>query len=299
MVTKFLLDSGNPDEYRKIKQFLHEQGSELWGSTTNPSLIAKQLAGHQITMDEAFIKQKELVLQILDIVPGAVSSEVYADLTTPAEKMIVQGRQINAWHDRIYVKLPTTIEGMKARTILRKEGIAINNTLVFSPQQIFAICLHEKLVQQTYNLAKLQWPCFISPFLGRIDDIGEQGSDLLEQGMSIKRTYFTHDIAWLLSASIRSREHMRKTLEYQCELITAPLPIYAEWFSHREQGSDVEEVVGLKPLPQWKPSEELLAINDLDTFMQAIESKKLDIAHPLTNKGIEKFTTDWHSIIKG
>src|SRR5690349_17207707 len=126
-MTKFLLDSGDPAEYREIAQLAKEKGSELWGSTTNPSLIAKKLSGDKLTRQEAFALQKDLVMEILSIVPGAVSAEVYADTQTTARDMIEQGRDIASWHERIYVKLPTTLEGFKARTQLRKEGIAINN----------------------------------------------------------------------------------------------------------------------------------------------------------------------------
>ena len=128
-MTKFLLDSGNPDEYKEIAALLGEkarldsarQGSELWGSTTNPSLIAKKLAseGKKLTPQEAFKLQKDIVLQIIEIVPGAVSGEVYADQNTKAEDMVEQGRDISSWHPRVIVKLPTTLEGMKARLQLR------------------------------------------------------------------------------------------------------------------------------------------------------------------------------------
>src|SRR5579883_1423586 len=162
-MTKFLLDSGDPIEYREIVALAKEKGSELWGATTNPSLIAKKLAGKKITQEEALKMQKDLVMEILEIVPGAVSAEVYAEANTTAEQMIEQGKDIATWHERIYVKLPTTIEGFKARTALRKEGIAINNTLVFSQEQIYAICLHEKVIRETYNVGDKHWPSFISP----------------------------------------------------------------------------------------------------------------------------------------
>src|SRR5579863_1224599 len=174
-MTKFLLDSGDPIEYRQIALIAKGIGSQLWGATTNPSLIAKKLAGQKISTEEALKMQKSLVMEILSIVPGAVSAEVYADDTTTAAQMVEQGRDIATWHERIYVKLPTTIEGFKARTNLRFEGIPINNTLVFSQEQIYAICLHEKLVHEELPIINKLWPPFISPFLGRLDDQGEDG----------------------------------------------------------------------------------------------------------------------------
>src|SRR6266700_1817633 len=98
-MTKFLLDSGDPNEYREIAALAKEKGSELWGSTTNPSLIAKKLAGKKLTPIDAFKLQKELVEEILTIVPGAVSAEVYADAETSVDQMIEQGRDIATWHE--------------------------------------------------------------------------------------------------------------------------------------------------------------------------------------------------------
>lgn len=112
--TKFLLDSGDPDEYREIAKLAKDHGSELWGSTTNPTLIAKTILNKKFTQDEAFQLQKEIVLEIVRLLPGAVSAEVYADESTTADEMIAQGREIATWHQRVVVKLPTTLEGFKA-----------------------------------------------------------------------------------------------------------------------------------------------------------------------------------------
>ena len=158
------------------------------GGTTNPSLIAKKLAGEKVTQDEAFFKQKEIIFELLEIVPGAVSAEVYADMTTPAEAMVEQGREIAKWHERIHVKLPTTIEGFKARTVLRQLGIPTNNTLVFSQEQIFAICLHEEIIQRQTPI-KNTWPPFISPFVGRLDDLDFNGMDLIADGIKLKKMF--------------------------------------------------------------------------------------------------------------
>jgi len=161
--TRFILDSGDPDEYRAISILANSNGQKLWGGTTNPTLIAKsasrRIAGQKFTDKEAFELQKKIVLELLTIVPGAVSAEVYADPETKASEMIQQGKEIASWDKRIYVKLPTTIEGFKARSQLRKEKIPINNTLVFSQEQIFAICLHEQIMQNEYELIG-KHPCF-------------------------------------------------------------------------------------------------------------------------------------------
>ena len=83
-MTKFLLDSGDPKEYAEITKLAQEQNTQIWGATTNPSLIAKNLTGKKITQDEAFELQNKIITEILKLVPGAVSAEVYADHTTTA-----------------------------------------------------------------------------------------------------------------------------------------------------------------------------------------------------------------------
>jgi len=300
MATKFLLDSGDPNEYREIALLAKQKSSQLWGSTTNPSLIAKKLAGQKVSAQEAFsVLQKQIITEILGIVPGAVSGEVYASSQTLSDQMITQGKEIATWGDRVVVKLPTTIEGFKARTELRKLGICINNTLVFSQQQVFAITLHEKIMISLYGKPKSSWPCFISPFVGRLDDIGQDGLSMVSHSLNMVRKSFAPDTAWMLEASVRSVAHLKKGIDLGCELITAPANIFADWFALTpEQQSAIDtKNSALTEIPNWSPTDELLQINSVESFMDAITTKKLDIAHDLTDKGIDKFVADWSQII--
>lgn len=297
---KYLLDSGDPDEYRHIADVAKSKGQELWGSTTNPSLIAKKLAGHKVTFEEAFFQlQKSLIEEILTIVPGAVSAEVYASPTSTAEEMIEQGKVIDTWHERVVVKLPTNLEGFKARTELRKLGVTINNTLVFSQQQSFAISLHEKLMLQAYGPAKSGWPSFISPFLGRLDDKGEDGLSFLKYATETMHELFGTDTAWMLAASIRTPRHFKASVEYGCEMITAPAKVYDEWLamSETDQQALSLETPELTEIPRWEPSDELKSIATVDDFFKAIADGKLDITHPLSDAGIERFVHDWQAIL--
>lgn len=298
IVTKFLLDSGDPEEYKEIQALAKEQNTSIWGATTNPSLIAKKLAGKKISQDEAFNLQKDIVLEILKLVPGPVSAEVYADEKTTASEMIKQGQEIASWHERIVVKLPTTLEGLRARTELRKESICINNTLVFSQQQIFAICLHEAISQKQFGPTQDLQPPFISPFVGRLDDIGEDGISLVENGMKIKKLFSlklpqSPLAIWMLASSLRSRRHIETMIEDQVELITAPGKVYKAYF-YKQPG---EEEKPLEPIPYWAPPQQLLDIDSFDTFFETIEKGDLDIRHPLTDKGIARFRDDWQAII--
>ncbi|MBI1982344.1 MAG: hypothetical protein HYS68_02060, partial [Candidatus Levybacteria bacterium] len=223
----FLLDSGDPLEFSEIAELFKQNSTSLWGATTNPSLIAKsaswRIANKKVTQEEAFDLQKEIVLEIAKIVPGAVSAEVYADKNTKAHEMIEQGKEIKKWSEKIVVKLPTTIEGFKARTELRKAGIPINNTLVFSQEQIFAICLHEQIIQKTFgSLVNPEpaegYPPFISPFVGRLDDKGIDGMMLVEHGMKIKKLFEVK--LWMLEASVRKPEHIKRGTNAKVELLT-------------------------------------------------------------------------------
>lgn len=299
--TKFILDSGNPEEYKEIAKLANEKGSQLWGGTTNPTLIAKtamsRLNGKKITSQEAFDLQKKLIFEILEVVEGAVSAEVFADEETKGEQMAEQGKEIAAWDKRIVVKLPTTVEGFKARSILRKVHIPINNTLVFSQTQIFAICLHEQIMQKEFGPIQDQYPPFISPFVGRLDDIGENGVDLVKNGMKIKGLF--NCATWMLEASVRSIEHFKLGIEVKSELITAPAKVYKEWFDLPDEQKEAKTKVSqnLKPILEWNPPQELFTIHSEDEFFHSLESSELDIFHPLTEKGIELFTADWNAVV--
>ena len=308
-MTKFLLDSGDPNEYKAIAAIAKKKGSQIWGSTTNPSLIAKKLSrpeqsrrvNQKFTQQEAFNLQKKIVLEILDTVPGAVSAEVYADEKTSADEMIEQGRIIATWHKRVYVKLPTILEGFKARSVLRREKIPVNNTLVFSQEQVFAICLHEKLIQKEEGPiappAGGEWPPFISPFVGRLDDIGQDGMSFVENAMKMKNEYkFT---PWMLEASIRNAAHIKRGIACGVEIMTAPAKAYEEWFAlTNQQKETLNTTSSLTKTPYWQPPDELLSIANIAEFMDALEVGALDIKHTLTDKGLIRFAQDWQAIIK-
>jgi transaldolase len=303
MKTKFILDSGDVTEYKEIAALALEKGSQLWGSTTNPSLIAKsageQLDGKKLSMDEAFELQRKIVTEILMIVPGAVSAEVYADRDTTAEDMIKQGKEIARWDARVVVKVPTTIEGMKARTALRQESIVTNNTLVFSQEQIYAICLHEEIIERNFT-PQSKWPSFISPFVGRINDQDFNGMDLVKLGMKLKKIF--NASLWMLEASVRSTDDVKQGIALKSELITAPAKVYHEWFdlSEDERNSVVElsddEI--LNTIPTWDPPVEMLTTTTLEDFYRLIESGTLNINHPMTESGIDRFVADWKAILQ-
>ena len=159
---RFFVDTANIEEIRKANDM-----GIICGVTTNPSLIAKE--GRDF---------KQVIEEITSIVDGPISGEVKAT-TADAEGMIEEGRQIAGIHPNMVVKIPMTAEGLKAVKVLTKEGIKTNVTLVFSAAQAL--------------LAARAGASYVSPFLGRLDDISMPGIDLIEDIMEI---FAIHDIGW-------------------------------------------------------------------------------------------------------
>ncbi len=296
-MTQFLLDSGDITEDLEIQAMAKSHDSEIWGATTNPKLIAKILHGQKLTsQQEAFsVLQKHIVENIVTTLPGAVSAEVYADASTTPEEMIRQGEEIATWHERIMVKLPMTRSGLIARGALRKKGIGINMTLVFSQQQIFTLALHEILMTREFGVTRNSWPCFISPFIGRLDDQGEDGLSLLHQATIMLATYLPNAPVWLLASSIRNPYHILSCIQAGIPLITAPMSVYTQWFDSPDKKFE-NPTPNLKQIPQWKPSVKILSITTVDDLLSAIDQKDLDITHPLTDAGLAQFVASWQEL---
>ena len=143
---KIFIDTANLDMIKEINSW-----GILDGVTTNPSLIAKE-----------GVDVRTRVREIAEIVDGPISAEA---MSTTAEEMVKEGRELAAIHPNINVKLPMCVETLKATKILSSEGIRVNVTLIFSPLQAL--------------LAAKAGAAFVSPFIGRLDDIGQYGSDLV------------------------------------------------------------------------------------------------------------------------
>ncbi|MEL7488055.1 MAG: fructose-6-phosphate aldolase [Pseudomonadota bacterium] len=194
---KFFADTADIDD---IKTLLPT--GLIDGVTTNPSLIMK--SGRDF---------KEVVAEICDLVAGPVSAEVTA---VDAEKMIAEGRALAAIADNVTVKLPLTIEGLKACNALSGDGVKTNVTLCFSANQAL--------------LAAKAGATFISPFIGRLDDLGLDGMDLIREIRSIYDNYaFPTEI---LAASIRSPNHVKEAALAGADVATAPTKVIASLAKH-------------------------------------------------------------------
>ena len=284
--TRVLVDGGDPDETLRVKNLV----GYVDGQTTNPSLIAKNpevrnlvSSGHKFSSREEMDEYKKIVKGISPLVGDAgVSIEVFADLDTTAEQMLAQGREMFAWIPNAYVKYPCTHEGLRAAQTSVREAIRVNMTLCFSQGQAAAVYAATKGSKE---------PVYVSPFLGRLDDRGENGMDLVR---NIKKMYEAGDgHVHVLAASIRNLNHLLGSFALQAELATAPAKVWEEWAaaSFPLPGNDFV----YKALD--KGGIELRAIP-----YQSLDLNRpwegFDIRHELTTKGIQQFVADYKSTLK-
>jgi transaldolase len=277
--TKILVDGGDPQETRRVKELL----GFVDGQTTNPSLIAKNphikeliASGHKLSNREEMDEYKKIVQTISPLVGDAgVSIEVFSDEKTRARDMLDQGREMFSWIPNAYIKYPCTAEGLRAAQMSVREGIKVNLTLCFSQQQAAAVYAATKGTKE---------PAYVSPFVGRLDDIGQNGMDVVR---NIKRMFSQGDgHVLVLAASIRSLEHLLYCFMLETELVTVPAKILELWASKSFPMADNQF--------QYKTSGNPIPYEELD-LGQAWDA--FDIQHELTRKGIEKFAADYRATL--
>ncbi len=205
---KFFIDTANVDEIREANDM-----GIICGVTTNPSLIAKE--GRDFN---------QVIAEIASIVDGPISGEVKAT-TTDAAGMIREGREIAAIHPNMVVKIPMTAEGLKAVKVLSAEGIRTNVTLVFTTAQAL--------------LAARAGAAFVSPFLGRLDDISTPGIELIED---IADIFALHDIeTQIIAASIRHTIHVIECARAGADIATVPYKVLMQMVKHPLTDQGIEK----------------------------------------------------------
>ncbi len=280
--TKIFLDGGDPAETKEIISLL----GFLDGQTTNPTLIAKNpQAQERIARGEKFSEEdvygfyKNVVSEISSLIPdGSVSIEVYAESSTIVKQMFDQSKQMFDWIPNAHIKFPITRAGLEAAEQCIQEGMRVNMTLCFSQKQAAAV--HSA----TRGASKGQ--VFLSPFVGRLDDIGENGMDLIKNIVAMYREQQSH--VEVLSASVRTIDHFLASLFYGADIITAPASVLKEWAA---QGMPIPVFDFIYNTKTLKP----IAYESLDL---GADWRSLDISHPLTDKGIERFANDWNALIR-
>ena len=206
---KFFVDTAKIEDIKKANDM-----GVICGVTTNPSLIAK----------EGGKSQEEILKEIASIVDGPISGEVKAT-TVDAEGMIAEGREIAKLHPNMVVKIPMTPEGLKAVKVLKKEGIKTNVTLIFSPNQAL--------------LAARAGADYVSPFLGRLDDISQVGVDLIR---TIADIFQINGISsQIICASVRNPIHIVDCALAGADIATVPYNVLLQMTKHPLTDQGIEK----------------------------------------------------------
>jgi transaldolase len=194
---KIFLDTANVDEIRKAAEL-----GLVDGITTNPSLIAKEGKGF-----------KERIQEICSIVPGDVSAET---ISTDWKGMVKEGKELATWASNVVVKAPCTPDGLRATKALADEGIKVNVTLIFSVTQGMLACKNGAYI--------------ISPFLGRLDDMGLDGMQLVRDLVTVKKNYGFQ--TQVLAASIRTPNHVIDAAKAGSDIATLPAAVFNMLYKH-------------------------------------------------------------------
>lgn len=216
---KFFLDTANVEEIKRINDL-----GLVDGVTTNPTLIAKE--GRPF---------EEVIKEIAGLVDGPVNAEV---VSLTAEEMIEEGRRLATWGENVVVKIPMTEEGLKAVHTLSSEGIRTNVTLIFTAAQGL--------------MAAKAGASYISPFIGRLDDIGTDGIQLVEALRIILDT-FDYDTE-IIAASIRHLAHLEESALAGAHIATVPGSLFPKLWSHPLTDKGLEAF-----LDDWKKYEEKMS----------------------------------------
>lgn len=278
--TKIFLDSGDPQQTSTILDVL----GFLDGQTTNPSLIAKSPGAQERTAaedpfstEELLAFYKETVMQIRSLVPtGSISIEVYADTATTAAEMIAQAEQMNQWIAGVHIKLPTTTAGLEAASQLVKQGMNVNMTLVFTEEQAAAV------YSATQGAERGQ--VYLSPFIGRLDDKGQDGMSLIHNIIELYNDGDGH--VEILAASLRNMNHLYACLTAGVDIATVPFKLLHEWAGEGAEMDSSFEYDADDRTPIEKKELDLSA--PWDSF---------NIQHDLTDAGLQRFADDWNALL--
>ena len=209
---KLFIDTANIEEIREINDW-----GVICGVTTNPSLIAKE--------GRVF---EEVVKEISEIVDGPISAEV---ISLERDGMLEEARKLAKIHKNIIIKLPMTKEGLKATRILTEEGIRTNVTLIFSANQAL--------------LAARAGATYVSPFVGRLDDIGNDGKSIVEDIVDIFSIHEIH--TQIIAASIRHPIHVLDAARAGADIATIPFKVFEQMLGHPLTNSGIDSF-----LQDWK-----------------------------------------------
>lgn len=286
---KIFLDSGDPTETKKAKGLL----ARLDGQTTNPSLIVKNPEVQKYTANGKKLKKEELlnfykqIIQEIDKeIAGAISVEVYADWNTKAEEMLDQAEEMATWGSNLYIKFPTIPEGVKAAHEFVQKGGNVNMTLVFDQMQAGAVYAATMGTKQ---------PAFISPFIGRWDDRGFNGMDLVKNILKQykgynKKLHKNKSHVEVLAASIRSLDHFYASIFMGADIVTIPMKIVYAWMEEEKWMPDEHYRIPIAGLKSIVYQDIPLKNNFSEYEIDKTEGTLLD-------EGLKKFVADWNKLL--
>lgn len=209
---KLFIDTANVDEIREVNEW-----GVICGVTTNPSLIAKE--GRDF---------KEVITEITSIIKGPISAEV---ISLKSDEMVEEALELAKIHENIIIKVPMTEDGLKAVKILKSKGIKTNVTLVFSANQAL--------------LAARAGASYVSPFVGRMDDIGNEGMNIIEDIITV---FEIHGLdTEIISASIRHPMHVLDSAKTGAHIATIPFKVFKQMLFHPMTDLGIEQF-----LNDWK-----------------------------------------------
>ncbi len=292
---KIFLDSGDPEETKKAKGLI----GTIDGQTTNPSLVVKNPeiqkyidSGKKLTEKELLDFYKNIIQELEKEIAGPISVETYADWNTKAADMLKQADDMYTWGRNIYIKFPAIPEGLKAANEFVTKGGRVNMTLVFNQEQAAAV--YAATLPATQQ-------SFISPFIGRWDDRGYDGLDVVKNiakmyrkfaglGKSKIDTSRTKTHVSILAASIRNLDHFYASIFMGADILTVPMSILRDWVQDEKWMPDEHYRIpskGLKSILY----KDLPLLEDFNAY--EFEKEKDSLLY----EGLEKFVADWNKLL--
>lgn len=283
--SKIFIDGGDPEETAKAKKLL----GYIDGQTTNPSLVTKNPtikkyieSGKKFKKEELLLEYKKIVQEVAKVTTGPCSIEVYAHKNSSAQDLLIQASEMFSWIPNAYIKFPIFKQGLEAAGKAVAEGIRVNMTLCFTQEQAAAVYAATKITKS---------PLFISPFVGRLDDIGLNGMDVAVNILEMYRGLGDGHVH-VLTASVRNLDHLLYALQLKSEAITVPFKVFEQWAEKKFILPDDKFIYD----PNFGREKPLREIPYKELSLD-LDIKEYDLHHDLTDKGLSQFAADWESLI--
>lgn len=302
--SKIFIDGGDPAETKEADALLKKAGYHgLDGQTTNPSLIAKRAESREqrakITEKGAIEFYCKTVEEMSRIIPhGQISIQVIGNpATLTVDEMLSQARDRITWIPNAVIKFPVTKTGFKAAEIFCQEG-PVNMTLAFSQEQAAAI--YAATLRRGISSGGKPFDVFVSPFVGRLDDRGENGMDVVANILEMYREFGDGHVQ-VLTASVRSIKHILYALWLKSDVITIPFKVFKEWAGQNfplPEKDFVYDVPARLPSPGGEATGGQ-GLADIPYRELSLDNEwiEYDLHHDLTDTGLMRFWEDWKAIV--